>query len=59
MVVYEQVIAFRLMYKEYGNIVMFPAMLGRPEIAMAFNPEDYEKVVEFKSLNSLLLTNFC
>lgn len=27
-----------------GDITMFPAMFGRPQIIVAYNPEDYETV---------------
>jgi hypothetical protein len=30
--------------KEYGNIVRFPKMLGRPEVVTVYKPEDMEKV---------------
>lgn len=34
----------RIFNEEYGNIVRFPAMLGRPEIVTVYKPEDMEKV---------------
>lgn len=34
----------KLMKAEYGNLVLFPEMLGRPQLAMSYNVEDAEKV---------------
>lgn len=39
---------FRIIQAEYGNIVMVPAMFGRPRNVFAFNVEDYEKVFRFE-----------
>lgn len=32
------------MKKELGDITVIPSMMGRPEMVLAFNPEDFEKV---------------
>lgn len=32
------------MKEEYGNLVLFPGMFGRPQMAMSYNVEDVEKV---------------
>lgn len=35
----------KLMKEEFGNIVIFPGMLGRKQMAMTYNVEDAEKVL--------------
>ena len=34
----------KLFYEEYGKVVKLPAVLGNPEIVMAFTAEDFETV---------------
>ncbi|CAG9797568.1 unnamed protein product [Chironomus riparius] len=34
----------QLFYEEYGNIMRIPAMLGRPQFIITFNPDDFETV---------------
>lgn len=35
----------RKLRKEYGEITVFPGLLGRPEMVMTFSPEDFEKTL--------------
>lgn len=35
----------KLMKEEFGNIVIFPGMLGKKEMVMTYNVEDAEKVL--------------
>lgn len=35
----------KLMKEEFGSLVLFPAMFGRPQLAMSYNVEDAEKVI--------------
>ena len=41
-------ISFR---KEFGDIVRFPSMLGRPSIVFTYHAEDFEKVVQIICLS--------
>jgi cytochrome P450 family 12 len=34
----------QLFYEEYGSIMKIPAMLGRPQFVITFNPDDFETV---------------
>lgn len=36
------------MNQEFGEISVFPAMFGRPQMVMTFNVEDAEKVFRFE-----------
>ena len=39
------------MKAEFGSIVIFPGMLGRPEMIMTYNVEDTEKVFNHSTIN--------
>ena len=42
------------MNAEYGSLVLFPGMFGRPQMAMSYNVEDVEKVSINKQLNDII-----
>ncbi|CAO1351187.1 unnamed protein product [Diamesa serratosioi] len=48
----------KLMKAEFGSLVIFPGMFGRPQMAMSYNVEDAEKVFLNQQLTGIITLTF-